>query len=141
MMNGAQYMASLKARRPRVFYKGKRLEDPYDHPAIAPHVRAAAATYDLATDGGHDDRMTAVSTLTGEKISRFTHLFSSADDLVKKIAMLRLVDRKRERASSDALDSTGSTRSGRSPTRSTGRRGRVTTAGSGRSLKRSRGKT
>jgi 4-hydroxybutyryl-CoA dehydratase/vinylacetyl-CoA-Delta-isomerase len=90
MMNGRQYVDSLKARKPKVFYHGKRLDRPYDHPAIVPHVRTAAVTYDLAMDPAHADIMTAASNLTGEKISRFTHLFWSVDDLIKKLAMLRL---------------------------------------------------
>jgi 4-hydroxybutyryl-CoA dehydratase/vinylacetyl-CoA-Delta-isomerase len=91
MMTGAEYVQTLKRRKPRVFYKGERLASPYDHPAIAPHVRTAARTYDLAGDPAHAEVMTAVSNLTGERISRFTHLFWSVDDLLKKIAMLRLV--------------------------------------------------
>jgi 4-hydroxybutyryl-CoA dehydratase/vinylacetyl-CoA-Delta-isomerase len=89
MMTGAQYLESLKRRKPRVFYKGVRLDAPYDHPALAPHLRTAAVTYDLARS--RPDVMTATSHLTGEKVSRFTHLFWSVDDLVKKIAMLRLI--------------------------------------------------
>jgi 4-hydroxybutyryl-CoA dehydratase/vinylacetyl-CoA-Delta-isomerase len=91
MMNGQQYLESLKARAPRVFYKGVRLERPYDHPAIAPHLRTAAVTYDLAHDPGLAEAMTATSHLTGERVSRFTHLFWSAADLVTKIQMLRLI--------------------------------------------------
>lgn len=91
MMNGRQYVESLKARKPRVFYLGERMENPYDHPAIVPHVRTAAVTYDLAMDPANAEVMTAASNLTGERISRFTHLFWSVDDLVKKLAMLRLV--------------------------------------------------
>lgn len=91
MITGAQYVESLKRRKPRVFYKGERLAAPYDHPAIAPHVRTAAMTYELARDPAHAEVMTATSNLTGERISRFTHLFWSVDDLLKKIAMLRLV--------------------------------------------------
>ena len=91
MMDGAQYVESLKRRQPRVYYKGERLRAPYDHPALAPHVRTAAMTYDLARNPAHQDVMTAVSSLTGERVSRFTHLFWSVDDLLKKIAMLRLL--------------------------------------------------
>ena len=91
MMDGRQYVESLKRRKPRVFYKGRRLDDPYDHPAIAPHVRTASVTYDLARQDRHAEVMTATSHLTGEQVSRFTHLFWSADDLLKKIAMLRLL--------------------------------------------------
>jgi len=91
MMTGAEYVESLRRRKPRVYYKGERLAAPHDHPAIAPHVRTAAMTYDLARDPRHADVMTATSNLTGERISRFTHLFWSVDDLLKKIAMLRLL--------------------------------------------------
>jgi 4-hydroxybutyryl-CoA dehydratase/vinylacetyl-CoA-Delta-isomerase len=91
MMTGAEYVESLKRRKPRVFYKGERLAAPYDHPAIAPHLRTAAVTYDLARSPAHADVMTATSHLTGERVSRFTHLFWSVDDLLKKIAMLRLL--------------------------------------------------
>ncbi|HSB19784.1 MAG TPA: 4-hydroxyphenylacetate 3-hydroxylase N-terminal domain-containing protein [Anaeromyxobacteraceae bacterium] len=91
MMDGAQYVESLRRRKPRVFYKGKRLERPYDHPAIAPHVKTASVTYQLARDPRHAELMTATSHLTGEKVSRFTHLFWSVEDLVKKIEMLRLI--------------------------------------------------
>jgi 4-hydroxybutyryl-CoA dehydratase / vinylacetyl-CoA-Delta-isomerase len=91
MMTGAQYVESLVRREPRVFYKGARLARPYEHPAIVPHVRTAAVTYDLARAPEHADVMTAISHLTGERVSRFTHLFWSVDDLLKKIAMLRLL--------------------------------------------------
>ncbi|HBX43833.1 MAG TPA: 4-hydroxybutyryl-CoA dehydratase [Deltaproteobacteria bacterium] len=91
MMNGKQYVESLKALRPRVYYQGEKLDAPYDHPAILPHVKTAAVTYDLAGDPKHADLMTATSHLTGETVSRFTHLFWSVDDLVRKIEMLRLI--------------------------------------------------
>ena len=89
MMTGAEYLESLKRRRPRVYYKGARLEHPYDHPALAPHLRTAAVTYDLAQRV--PEVMTATSHLTGQRVSRFTHLFWSVGDLLKKIEMLRLI--------------------------------------------------
>lgn len=89
MMNGTEYVESLRKLKPRVFYRGERIERPYDHPAMVPHVRTAAATYDLRLT--HQDVMTATSSLDGSRISRFTHLFWSVDDLLKKIAMLRLI--------------------------------------------------
>lgn len=94
MMNGAQYLESLKSRRPTVYYRGKRLASPYEHPAIVPHLRAAQKTYDLAFDGEHAKIMTAVSNLTGARINRFTHLFMNPEDLVVKIEMLRLLGRE-----------------------------------------------
>ncbi len=91
MMTGAQYLESLKQRRPRIFYKGKQLTHPFDHPALKPHLKTAAATYDLAHDPRHTATMTATSHLTGGKVSRFTHLFWSGEDLLRKVAMLRLL--------------------------------------------------
>jgi len=91
MKNGAEYIEALKRMKPRVYYRGEKLADPYGHPAILPHVRTAAVTYDLAVDPKHAETMTAVSSLTGERISRFTHLFSSPEDLIRKIEMLRLI--------------------------------------------------
>ncbi len=91
MMNGAQYVESLRKLEPRVFFRGVRLEKPHEHPAIAPHVRTAAVTYDLARDARHAALMTATSHLTGGPVSRFTHLFWSVEDLLKKLAMLRLI--------------------------------------------------
>jgi 4-hydroxybutyryl-CoA dehydratase/vinylacetyl-CoA-Delta-isomerase len=89
MMTGAHYVESLERRKPRVYYRGERLDAPYRHPAIAPHVRTAAVTYDLARR--EPDLMTAVSHLTGERVSRFTHLFWSIEDLLAKARMLRRV--------------------------------------------------
>jgi len=91
MKTGAEYIQTLKSMKPRVYYQGEKLADPYDHPAILPHVRTAAVTYDLAGDPKHAELMTAVSPLTGERISRFTHLFWSPEDLIRKIEMLRLI--------------------------------------------------
>jgi len=42
----------------------------------------------------HEDLMTAKSHLTGKKISRFTHIHQSVDDLIRKVQMLRLVAHK-----------------------------------------------
>ena len=39
----------------------------------------------------YEDLMTAKSHLTGKKISRFTHIHQSVDDLIQKVQMLRLI--------------------------------------------------
>mgnify|MGYP000128505981 CR=1 FL=1 len=41
----ADYMSSLQAIKPVIYYKGEKIEDVTVHPATAPHVRAAAMTY------------------------------------------------------------------------------------------------
>jgi 4-hydroxybutyryl-CoA dehydratase/vinylacetyl-CoA-Delta-isomerase len=92
--NGAQYMESLRRLHPRIYYKGKRIEDVTRHPATAPHVRAAAMTYALAAKKEYRDLATATSHLTGHTISRFTHVHQNVEDLLKKIKFLRLLGQK-----------------------------------------------
>jgi 4-hydroxybutyryl-CoA dehydratase / vinylacetyl-CoA-Delta-isomerase len=92
--NGAQYMESLRELNPRIYYKGKRIEDVTTHPATAPHVRSAAMTYALAADPKYRDLATAVSHLTGRTINRFTHVHQNIEDLVKKVKLLRILGQK-----------------------------------------------
>jgi len=94
LKNGAEYMDSLRSLSPVIFYKGKRVEDVVNHPATAPHVRAAAMTYALASDEEHRGLATATSHLTGRTISRFTHIHRSVEDLIKKIKLLRVLGQK-----------------------------------------------
>ncbi|MEE9911288.1 MAG: 4-hydroxyphenylacetate 3-hydroxylase family protein [Deltaproteobacteria bacterium] len=85
------YIESLKKQKLNVYYKGKHVEDVTTHPALIPHINAAAKTYELALKPENEDLMTATSHLTGKKINRFTHIHQSADDLLKKVLMLRLI--------------------------------------------------
>ena len=85
------YIESLKKQKLNVYYKGKRVEDVTTHPALIPHINAAAKTYELALRPENEDLMTATSHLTGKKINRFTHIHQSVDDLIKKVLMLRLI--------------------------------------------------
>lgn len=87
-----EYVDSLRALEIRAYVGGERVEGcVVDHPLVAPHVNTVAKTYELAHAPEHRDVMTAISHLTGERIHRYTHIFQSADDLVKKIQMLRLL--------------------------------------------------
>jgi 4-hydroxybutyryl-CoA dehydratase/vinylacetyl-CoA-Delta-isomerase len=94
LKNGAEYMESLRRLNPIIYYKGKRIKDVTRHPATAPHVRAAAMTYALASSREYRDLATATSHLTGRTISRFTHVHQSVEDLIKKIKLLRVLGQK-----------------------------------------------
>ena len=93
-MNREQYLESLRKLKPVVYCNGKRIESVVDDPMTRPHVNSAAMTYELAFMPEYEDLMTATSSLTGKKINRFTHLHQSAEDLVKKVKMLRLIGQK-----------------------------------------------
>jgi 4-hydroxybutyryl-CoA dehydratase/vinylacetyl-CoA-Delta-isomerase len=94
LKNGAQYIESLRKINPKIYYRGKLIKDVTRHPATAPHVRAAAMTYALASDKAHRDLATATSHLTGHTISRFTHVHQNIEDLIKKVKMLRVLGQK-----------------------------------------------
>ena len=94
LQNGAEYIESLRALKPVIYYKGKRISDVTQHPATAPHVRAAAMTYALAGKEEHRDLATAISHLTGHTISRFTHVHQNVEDLIKKVKLLRVLGQK-----------------------------------------------
>jgi len=81
----------LKDQNVLIYYNGKKIEDRTTFPAFVPHINSAAKTYELALMPEHEDLLTAKSNLTGKKISRFTHIHQSVDDLIKKVQMLRLV--------------------------------------------------
>jgi 4-hydroxybutyryl-CoA dehydratase/vinylacetyl-CoA-Delta-isomerase len=95
MMTPEEYIDSLREMKTVVYYRGKRINDWVDHPAIRPHINAAALTYATATDVERDEQVrTATSHLTGKTINRFTHIHQNTDDLVKKVKALRGIAQK-----------------------------------------------
>ena len=93
MKTAEEYVASLRARNVRLFIRGKKIEDPVDHPMVAPSVRTVAESYRLAHDPEHREVFTAHSTLVDATVNRFTHLFGTRDDLLKKLEMQRILGR------------------------------------------------
>ena len=88
-----QYLASLKSRHVRLFVRGELVTDPIEHPLVAPSVRTVAETYRLAGDPEHRELFTAHSRFIDAPVNRFTHIFESPEDLVKKVTMQRVVGR------------------------------------------------
>jgi 4-hydroxybutyryl-CoA dehydratase/vinylacetyl-CoA-Delta-isomerase len=85
------YIRSLKEQGHVVYYNGQRVKDITTHPAFIPHINAAAKTYEMALAPEFEDLATAVSHLTGQRISRFTHIHQSVEDLIKKVQLLRAI--------------------------------------------------
>ncbi len=94
LMTAEQYEASLRELNLVVYMFGERVENVVDNPIIRPSMNAVAKTYELAGRPEHEDIMTAVSHITGNRINRFTHIHQSVDDLVKKSKMGRLLGRE-----------------------------------------------
>lgn len=94
MMTREEYIASLRKLNLQVYFMGEKIDNPVDHPMIRPSMNSVAMTYELAQQEEYKDLMTATSHLTGKKINRFTHIHQSAEDLVKKVKMQRLMGQK-----------------------------------------------
>ena len=88
MISGERYRERIAKLRPNVFQKGKYI-DRFDR-TIVGGINVMASTYDFAMDPGFEGVGTATSHLTGEKISRFTHIHQSIEDLLNKQKMTRL---------------------------------------------------
>jgi 4-hydroxybutyryl-CoA dehydratase/vinylacetyl-CoA-Delta-isomerase len=85
--NGSDYIESLRNRDLTIYYLGARVDDPVEHPVIRPSINAVAETYDLALRD--PELASAISPLTGERISRFLHIAGSAAELVMQNKMQR----------------------------------------------------
>jgi 4-hydroxybutyryl-CoA dehydratase/vinylacetyl-CoA-Delta-isomerase len=88
------YIKSLRKLKLNAWMFGQQISNPVEHPIIIPSMNAVALTYELALDPEHEDLMTAKSHLTGKKINRFTHVFSSTEDLLKKVRRQRMLGQK-----------------------------------------------
>lgn len=94
MMTKKEYVESLRKLNLKVYYMGKLIENPVDHPMIRPSMNSVAKTYKLAEDPQYQDIMTVYSPLVGKRINRFCHLHQSTEDLVNKVKMQRLMGQK-----------------------------------------------
>lgn len=94
MMTREEYFESLRKLNLKVYMFGELVENPVDHPIIRPSLNSIGMTFELANQPEYEDLMTATSSLNGQKVNRFTHLHQSAEDLVKKVKMLRLLGQK-----------------------------------------------
>lgn len=94
MMTKEQYIESLRKLNLKVYYMGRRIENPVDHPMIRPSLNSVAKTYELAEQEAYKELMTVKSNLTGKTINRFCHLHQSTEDLVNKVKMQRLCGQK-----------------------------------------------
>jgi 4-hydroxybutyryl-CoA dehydratase/vinylacetyl-CoA-Delta-isomerase len=94
LMTSEGYIESLRKIKKRVFLGGEEIENYVDHPIVRPSINACAMTYELSHKPEYEELMTATSSLTGQKVNRFTHLHQSSEDLVKKVKMQRLLGQR-----------------------------------------------
>lgn len=94
MTSSEEYIESLRKVKKRVFLGGEQVENYVDHPIIRPSINSCAMTYELSGYPEYEELLTVTSSLTGKKVNRFTHLHQSAEDLIRKVKMQRLLGQK-----------------------------------------------
>ena len=85
------YLKSIRGRNLNLYMFGEKVKEPLEDPIIIPSINSVAKTYELAVQEEYQELMTAKSHLTGERVSRFTHIHQSTDDLINKVKMLRFL--------------------------------------------------
>ncbi len=89
LRNPEEYRQSIREEHARIYYEGRLIEDPTEHPLTSPTLKNIAETYRLASD--EPELFTAVSHITGKTINRYTHMPRSSKDMVARIKMDRRV--------------------------------------------------
>lgn len=94
LMTSKEYIASLAKMKRNIWFQGKKIEDPINHPLLIPSRKCLEETYDMALQPEYEDLLTATSQFTGHKINRFNHIHQNKDDLNKKVKLQRLMGQR-----------------------------------------------
>ena len=86
-----QYLESLRALRPNIYKFDELIEDVTTHPATKRTVEGHAWTFRAAQDEKLRDKVTTVSHLTGEPISRYLSIIQKPEDMYANSDMKRLM--------------------------------------------------
>lgn len=89
-----EYYQSIRDQSPVFYIFGERVENPFENPLVKGQLNAIGQTYALANDSDYRDLLVDKSSILDEEINRFTKLFRSKDDLIKKVKMQRLLGNK-----------------------------------------------
>ncbi len=91
MRTADEYRQDLFRLKPNVYIGGKKVKR--DDPRLSGEIYVISKTFELAEHPDYKDLLTAKSHLTGKKINRFTHVNQSAEDLMTKQKMTRVLCR------------------------------------------------
>ncbi|OGO39067.1 MAG: 4-hydroxybutyryl-CoA dehydratase [Chloroflexi bacterium RBG_16_57_8] len=86
-----QYYKSLESLHPTAYILGEKVENVHEHPLIKHMTAAVAKTFELENDPEGRQFLVTKSDLTGEDVSRFVKFYTSPDDLLAKVRMLKFM--------------------------------------------------
>lgn len=85
-----EYRKSIQRLKVNAYLDGRKVENLMENAVTRSVVEATAKIYELALSPEHEEVMTAISHLTGEKINRNLHVNRSPHDLEKRAEMALL---------------------------------------------------
>ncbi len=89
MRTQEQYLEKLAGMKHNLYINGECVGR--DDPRVIRASNAIRMTFTLAQNPEYEELLTATSHITGKKINRFTHIHQSADDLLKKQEVTRML--------------------------------------------------
>ncbi len=84
LLTPEQYEEGLKARKPRVFMNGQRVEDILANKNTRTVVEANKASYAWALDPRYSEIMSTYSPLVDDVVNRYTYVSANREDLLRK---------------------------------------------------------
>ena len=91
MRTAQEYKESLQRMRPNVYKFGELIRDVTTHPATKRAVEGHAQIFDAAQKSDYREILTVLSSITGERISRYLSVIGSAEEMVMNVRMKRLM--------------------------------------------------
>jgi 4-hydroxybutyryl-CoA dehydratase / vinylacetyl-CoA-Delta-isomerase len=87
LMTANQYRESLNDGRV-VYYKGKKIDNVYEHPHLRACVNTVAVDYEMAHDPKYKDLALVYDEELKENISRYNHIPKNGQDLLKHLELI-----------------------------------------------------
>jgi len=89
MRSAKEYFEGLKKMAPNLYIGGEKVGR--DDLRIWPGINAVSVSFELAQDPEWEGVLTAISSVSGKSVNRFTHLPQNPYDLMQKQKMVRLL--------------------------------------------------
>lgn len=83
------YLKSLRKLRPNIYKFGELIEDVTTHPATKRTIESHCLSFDASHDPELADMYTTTSSITGEKIHRWTSMMQTSESLITNMKLKR----------------------------------------------------
>ena len=91
MKTSEEYKESLKKMKPNIYKFGELIKDVTTNPATKRTIAGHAQIFDASRKPEYKEILTTKSCLTGEQVSRYLSIISSAEDMIANVRMKRLM--------------------------------------------------